>query len=59
VGSCPNRPLGPCLWEIRDLAGSRDYYDILWTASTPGTPLAIAMNLVQCRADHCAETCGL
>ena len=57
--SCQNRPLGPCLWEIRELAGSRDYLNIWWTASTPGTPLAIALALMQCRADHCAETCGL
>lgn len=57
--SCQNRPLGPCLWEIREVAGSRDYYSIWWTATTPGTPLKIAMDLVQCRADHCAETCGL
>lgn len=59
VGSCQSRPLGPCLSEIREVAGSRDYFEILWIASTPGTPLAVAMSLVQCRADHCAETCGL
>ena len=57
--SCQNRPVGPCLWEIREVAGSRDYFSILLTASTPGTPLSIAMDLVQCRASHCAETCGL
>lgn len=57
--SCQSRPLGPCLLEIREVAGSRDYFSIWWTATTPGTPLAIALNLVQCRADHCAETCGL
>ena len=56
---CQNRPLGPCLWEIREVAGSRDYFSILLNASTPGTALEIAMSLVQCRSDHCAETCGL
>ena len=59
LANCQNRPLGPCLLEIREVAGSRDYFSIWWTATTPGTPLAVAMNLVQCRADHCAETCGL
>jgi hypothetical protein len=57
--NCQNRPLGPCLLEIREVAGSRDYFSIWWTATTPGTPLAVALALVQCRADHCAETCGL
>jgi hypothetical protein len=59
VSNCQNRPLGPCLWEIREVAGARDYLSIWWTANTPGTPLAIALALVQCRASHCAETCGL
>jgi hypothetical protein len=59
LNNCQNRPLGPCLWEIRDLAGSRDYFSIWWTATTAGTPLAIAMDLLRCRADHCAESCGL
>jgi hypothetical protein len=57
--TCQNRPLGPCLLEIREVAGSRDYFSIWWTATTPGTPLATALALMQCRADHCAETCGL
>lgn len=59
LANCQNRPLGPCLWEIRELAGSRDYYSIWWTASMPGTPLAVALSVLQCRTDHCAETCGL
>lgn len=59
VTTCQSRPLGPCLGEIREIAGTRDYFEIVWIASTPGTPLAVAMNLVQCRADHCAQTCGL
>jgi len=59
LANCQTRPLGPCLREIREVSGSRDYLGVWWTASTPGTPLAIAMTLLQCRADHCAETCGL
>lgn len=59
LANCQNQPRGPCVWEIREVAGSRDYLSILWTANTPGTPLAIAMDLVSCRANHCAETCGL
>jgi hypothetical protein len=59
VNNCANLPIGPCLWEIREVAGTRNYVDIIWAANVPGSPLAVAMNLVQCRADHCAETCGL
>jgi hypothetical protein len=59
LANCQNRPAGPCLWEIREVAGARDYLSIWWTASTPGSPLSVALAVLQCRADHCAETCGL
>ena len=57
--NCASRPEGACLWEVREVAGSRDYTSILWEANTPGSALAIGLGLLQCRTDHCAETCGL
>jgi hypothetical protein len=57
--ACPTLQNGPCVSEIREVAGTRDYVSIWLAANMPGTPLAIALNLVQCRADHCADTCGL
>jgi hypothetical protein len=59
LSTCQSRPAGPCLREIRELAGTREFYGILLNVNTPGTPLALAMGMLQCRADHCAETCGL
>ena len=56
---CASLPNGPCLWEVREVAGARDYTSIVWQANVPGSALAIALGLLQCRADHCAETCGL
>lgn len=56
---CVNTPLGPCVSEVREVAGSSDYYSIAWEANSPGSALEVALSLLQCRADHCAETCGL
>jgi hypothetical protein len=57
--TCQSFPRGPCVEEIREVSGERDFYDVWWVATTPGSALATANGLVQCRADHCAETCGL
>jgi hypothetical protein len=59
VSFCQNLPRGPCMWEIRDVAGTRDFWAIFAAALSPGTPLGAALRLVDCRTQQCAAVCGL
>lgn len=59
LGACQSRPRGACIWEVREVAGTSDFWGIMLAANTAGSPLAVALSLLQCRSEHCAQTCGL
>lgn len=50
---------GPCVREIRALAGTNNIDQILALSATSQTPIGRAATMLACRNRHCSRACGL
>jgi hypothetical protein len=57
--ACQLYAAGPCVAEIRALAGTRNVFDLISIASTEDSGLGRWTKLMACRRSKCEETCSL
>ena len=50
---------GPCVREVRALAGTNNVYQIIALSATKQTPIGRAAYMLSCRNEHCGRACGL